>query len=155
MPELLTFAVPFVFVFAVTFGLLENINLFGRKPNTLIAVAFGLFAIAYEPFLLFLQSILPIAIVGMTILFFLLALKKTLVDKDKNDIDYAPIIVVLVILLVLAGIFWSDISTALGLTSMAGETLLYAIGAIVIATLFYMAYKLGGKPGTAAPGTPF
>ena len=139
-PTTLPFVAAFLFVFAVVFGALSYAGVLGeqRKVNVLIALAFAIFAVLFEPFVTGLQAVLPFAVIGIVIIFFLLFLKKAFGEDAK---DAVPIVVSLAIGLLLLGILWDKIGFSLpGLDS---TNVLWLIVIIIMVLIFFVAYKQG------------
>lgn len=97
-PTLTPYFAAFLFVFAIVFGLLSVSKLMDKRVNAIIAVAFGLFAVLYEPFVTGLQVFLPIATIFLIIVFFIVFLKKVFGEKKEKS-DTLPIAVTLAVLL--------------------------------------------------------
>ncbi len=139
-PTLLPFVAAFLFVFAVVFGALSYAKVLGdqRKVNVLIALAFAIFAVLFEPFVFGLQAVLPFAVIGIIIVFFLLFLKKAFGGNTK---DAVPIVVSLAIALLLLGIFWDQFGFSL--PGISSTNVLWLIIIIIVVLIFYIAYKQG------------
>ncbi len=139
-PTTLPFVAAFLFVFAVVFGALSYAGVLGeqRKVNVIIALAFAIFAVLFEPFVFGLQAVLPIAIVLIVIIFFALFLKKAFGGDTK---DAVPIVVSLAIALLLLGVFWDQIGFSL--PGLDASNVLWLIIIIVVLLIFFVAYKQG------------
>ena len=138
-PTMLPFVGAFLFVFAIVFGALSYAKVLGdqRKVNALIALAFAIFAVLYEPFVMGLQGVLPIGIILIVIIFFILLIKK--VFSGGDTFDAWPIAASLIFALLLLGIFWDNIGFSVpGLDS---NNVLWLIGVIIVILIFYVAYK--------------
>lgn len=139
-PTLLPFVAAFLFVFAVVFGALSYAKVLGeqRKVNAIIAIAFAIFAVLFEPFVTGLQAVLPFAVVGIIIIFFILFLKKAF---EGNAFDAWPIATSLIFALLLLGIFWDRIGFSL--PGINATNMLWLIGIIIVLLIFYVAYQHG------------
>ncbi len=140
--DVFLFGIGFLFIFAIIYGLLGVAKLFDNKVNALLGIVLALFGAAYMPLISFLFVFMPIAIAILVIVFLIVLLKK-LFQKDGERTDLLPVMVSLGILLLLLGIFWGQLRT--GMTAMASDNLLWAIGIIVIIILFWAAYAAGGN----------
>ena len=140
-PTLLPFIAAFLFVFAVVFGALSYANVLGgqRKVNVIIALAFAIFAVLFEPFVASLQTVLPFAVIAIVIIFFILFLKKVFGGGDK--IDAWPIATSLIFALLLLGIFWGQFGFSL--PGLDPTNVLWLIGIIIVLLIFYVAYQHG------------
>ena len=142
--EFLAYPISFLFVFAVIFGVLELVNkrqkggFFPRKVNILIAITFGLVAMAYEPLLSFIWSIIPLATVILVVLFFIAFLGELF--KQSEEKEFTVIIIVLGILLLIMGALWDKIAKILPFQFMNQSDLLWIIGIIIVLLMFYAAY---------------
>ena len=110
-----------------------------RKVNAIIALAFAIFAVLFEPFVFGQQEVLPFAVIGIYIIFFLLFLKKAF-GGDKK-FDAVPITVSLAIALLLLGILWDKIGFSL--PGLDTGNVLWLIIIIIVVLIFYVAYKQG------------
>lgn len=140
-PTMLPFVAAFLLVFAIVFGVLSYVNILGgdRKVNAIIALAFAIFAVLFEPFVFGLQTVLPFAVIGIVIIFFILFLKKVFGGGDK--IDAWPIATSLIFALLLLGIFWDRIG--LTLPGIDSTNMLWLVGILIVLLIFYVAYQHG------------
>ena len=136
-PTMLPFIGAFVFVFALVFGLLSYVNKFNKSVNLLIAAVFGLFSVMYEPLVMGLQTILPIAAIIFVILFFVIIIKS--VFGDGKEIDTFPMVVALGILLILLGIFWPQLN--LEFAGLNSTNVFWLLGIVVVVLIFILAYS--------------
>ncbi len=140
-PTMLPFVAAFLFVFAVVFGALSYAKVLGeqRKVNAIIAIAFAIFAVLFEPFVFGLQAVLPFAAVGIVIIFFGLFLKKVFAGKEGERFDAWPIATSLIFALLLLGILWDQIGFSV--PGIDATNMLWLIGIIIVLLIFYVAYK--------------
>ena len=151
-PDILSFATSFVFMFAVVFALLVYSGIFGRKskdgavighapkgPLVAIAAVIAVVAALYQPFVTFLQQIIPLASIALVVIFFLVFIKQLIRKEGKGD-PWPAMIGMAAVLLVL-GIAWPSVQTYLGFTGISPDVMLWAIGIVVILLIFYMAYS--------------
>ncbi len=140
-PTMLPFIAAFLFVFAVVFGALSYAKVLGeqRKVNVIIAMAFAIFAVLFEPFVFGLQTVLPFAVIGIVIIFFILFLKKVFGGGDK--IDAWPIATSLIFALLLLGIFWDQIGFSV--PGIDSTNMLWLVGILIVLLIFYVTYQHG------------
>lgn len=147
------FTASFLFVFAVVFGLLQTAKrkrdkeeepLLPQRANILIALAFGLIAAGYQPFVTLIWNLLPIVSVILVFLFFVAFLREIFRGEAKEGM---PIIVSLGILLILIGTFFDKIISILPVNTsvLTSRDLIWVIAIIIIGIMFYAAYKAGGE----------
>ena len=140
-PTMLPVIAAFLFVFAVVFGALSYAKVLGeqRKVNVIIAMAFAIFAVLFEPFVFGLQTVLPFAVIGIVIIFFILFLKKVFGGGDK--IDAWPIATSLIFALLLLGIFWDQIGFSV--PGIDSTNMLWLVGILIVLLIFYVTYQHG------------
>jgi preprotein translocase subunit SecG len=155
-PTLTPYAAAFLLVFAIVFGLLsvakhekrdkqgnvvESTPLFDRKVNAIIALAFGLFSVLYEPFVTGLQTFLPLATIFLLIVFFIIFLKRVFGGgKEGEKSDTLPIAVTLAVLLIVMTALGDQIVAMLPI-NIESTTLLWLSGLLIIILLFYAVYS--------------
>lgn len=143
-----TFAtlVPFLFIFAVVFGLLELSKIFKNKAvNAVIAIALALFAILNASFVTLLWNVLPSLTTVFIALFFLVfALELFGLRKPKED--YVESIMtggaVLFVLLTVGIILIQDLQLELPFIG-SGENLVFLLAIILLISIFWAALKAG------------
>ena len=137
----------FIFVFAVVFGLMTSVNplKFPRSVNAVVAVVFAAFAAAYEPFVMFLQEIMPFAAALLVAVFFIIFLKKAFEVKEGQKRDLTTHGIVMALLLVVLAAMSSRFVPYLP-SRIDATTVLWAIGIAIILFIFYIAYKKGIGP---------
>jgi len=152
--DMFLFVVPFLFVFAVVFGILstlrrkenkQSVEFFPKNVNIIIALVFAFATIAYEPFAVFIMEILPLASIVLVVIFFFLILKKVFEGETKNTM---PMIVSLGIFLILIGTIWDNIISSLSMGFVKSRDLLWILGIIVVVLMFYAAYSSGEQKKT-------
>ncbi|GEM_PF-5156701 len=142
--DLIGFLATFAFTFALLFALLIYAKIFpdSRKAMGIIAAAIGLVTASYEPAVLLMTSIIPVAAIFLVFLFFIMLLKKLFFTKkegEKNDVW--PAMVGLGTMLVLINVSWDKISGYIGLATVPGDTILWMIGILVILIILLLAYS--------------
>ena len=152
--DLFPFLTSFLFVFAIVFGLLSIMKrgtegkkevFFPKNVNIIIALVFGFIAASYQPFVVFVQEIIPAATIILVVVFFFIFLKEIITPKKERDTT--PLIVSLGIFLLLIGSFWNKVS--IHLKFISSTDLLWMIGIVVVAIMFYAAYtSTSGRGGT-------
>lgn len=145
--DTIAYVTSFLFVFAIVYGLLIAIKIIESKQAcAIIAIVIGFFSVVYSPFVMLLQSILPIGSLMLVILFFIAFIVKFIgiSGKKAGRKDALPIVVTLAILLLLLGIFWPTIGNYIPF-SIGVENVLWIVGIIIIAMIFYAVYTHEGQ----------
>jgi hypothetical protein len=132
----------FMFVFAVVFGVLNYAKILGfsKQVNAVVAIVIGAFSVVYEPFVLGMEQYIPYAAALFVVIFFILVIKKAFAGGKDEKFDALPIIVSLVIMLVLLGIFWEQLSYFVP-ANVDPMNVLWAIGIIVRVGIFWAVYR--------------
>lgn len=139
----------FLFVFALLYGLLIYVKILPKNASALISLVIAFFAVMYSPMVAFLYDVLPWAAVILVVLFFLIFIKKLVIEEGVSA-DALPIAVTLAIMLLLVGIFWDKIGFRIaGITS---ENMLWIVGIIIVILLFVAIYSHKTSP-TPTPRT--
>ena len=139
----LPFVTSFLFVFAVIYGLLATAKVMPTKNvNAIIALAIAAMTAAYEPFVLALQSYMPLMAAVLVPVFFLIVIKKLFFSdkKEKSKKDMLPAVFALGIMLLIIRVFWSSIEPLLP-AELGSENALWIVGIFIIAMIFYLAYR--------------
>lgn len=140
--EFLPSITAFLFVFAVVYGLLARANLFGginTRVAAVVALVVAFFTIMYEPFVSYMQGLMPIAAIILIILFFIVLIQNIIGSKAGESADSLPIVVVLAVLLLVLGLLWDKL--AIRLPGISSENILWLIGIVIIAMIFIAVYK--------------
>jgi len=138
--------IPFLFVFAVVFGMLELTHVFkNRAVEAVIAVALALFAATQPSFTTMLMTWLPSIVSFFVIIFFIaFLLELTGIRKAQTGhTEKAGLIgVSLLILFAIGGVALSQFG--LSLPFIGGpENILFLLGLVFIVALFWFAFKIG------------
>ena len=163
LPEF-SFLIPFLFTFAVVFGVLSTLKNYrkvkdeegkvrGEIPsdflpkgvNVLIALVFGFVTASYEPFAELIMAMLPLASVIVVVLFFFILVKK-IFDRDIGDT--VPLIAFLAIFLLAVGTFWGNLSNFMNFDYSTSKDVLWIVGLLAVGALFYF----GSRPGSSSGG---
>jgi len=100
MADLITLLIPFLFILAIVYGALDVSGVFrNKRVNALIALVFAFFSLTYEPAILFINQIMPFAIIFFVAFFFLGFVIK--VARKGVDKDYTLLIIILGLVLLL------------------------------------------------------
>ncbi len=100
MADLITLLIPFLFMLAIVYGALDVSGVFrNKRVNALIALVFAFFSLTYEPAILFINQIMPFAIIFFVAFFFLGFVIK--VARKGVDKDYTLLIIILGLVLLL------------------------------------------------------
>jgi hypothetical protein len=158
------YALPFLIIFAVVFGILSKVKLFGessRNINGIIALSVGLMALQFGIVSTFFAEIFPRFGVGLSIILVSMILLGLFIDPEKDWINYILLGIAAIILVVIliqsadgigftSGYWFSDNWPSI----LAVVVILGAIGAVVAGSgsgsssdkyrPFY--FREGGKP---------
>jgi len=146
MPDFLSFAVPFIFVFAIVYGALELTAVFkeNKKVGGLIALALSFFALSSEPVVAVINQFLPYAAMFFIVVFFIGFILAPFRGKEEKK-DYGLIIIVcglVAVFLINQG--YELVSSFLPAGLMIGsENFMVIAGLALIIALFFAAYKKG------------
>lgn len=154
MADLLSLALPFVFVFAVAFGAMEVSGVLkdkatgrsNKKIYGLIAVVLAFFAIGTDWVLAMIMQILPIAVVLFIIVFLVSFITKPFESPEGKKRDLTLIIVVIALgFLFLMGQGYEVLSDMLPFMnlSMDPTNFMYFAGGLLILLLLYAVFKMG------------
>jgi hypothetical protein len=147
---------PFLLIFAIVFGILSYMKIFGENKavHAIISVILGLLAIRAQFFSDFLSEIAPRLGVGLTILLTVLILIGLFVPNDhKKTIGWVMMgiagIILIVILSQLYDVFGGNFGSGLGLTSselVGWITMIAVLAAVIIVAV--IANNKETHPGT-------
>ncbi|NIO19277.1 MAG: hypothetical protein GTN76_00645 [Candidatus Aenigmarchaeota archaeon] len=151
----LDFLIPFFFIFAIIYGGLEISGVFkNRAVKAIIAVALGFFAISNADVIAFIHQVLPYAAIFFVVVFFIGFIAKPFRGKGgEGRRDPFLLLVVLGLLLIVfaqlatpSSPFYPDISS----TILGDDTVLWAIGIVILLFMFYYAWSQSreGAPAT-------
>jgi len=143
MIDSLSFILPFIFLFAITYGGLEVANVFkNRKVNIVIALVISFFGISNYEIIELIWQIMPYtALLFIFVFFFAFVLKIVKGRGAKADTD------VVIVILALALLFLYSASTSslpymLGIGDIFTDyRLLSLLAFILMILLFYYAYS--------------
>jgi len=144
------FAIPFLFVLAVVFGVLELTKVFkSRAVHAVVAIAIAFFATSYAPFLTALWSYLPSITWFFIVMFFfafilqLLGLRGKAVGMPGKETESLVVGGVVLLVLLSAGyMILQEFPIELPLIG-GGDNLILLIGLIFIISIFWAAMKIG------------
>ncbi len=141
----LDFFIPFIFVLAIVFGVLQLTNVFKSKAvSFIIALALSLFATTYQPFLNTLWSNFGI-ITWFFIGIFFIAFIAKLTGLGGARPTSETMAMHAIILFILLAVGWTVIDQfQIDLPYIgSGENLMVIIVLVVIAIIFFLAFKMG------------
>lgn len=154
--DLIGFLAVFGFVFALVFALMIYAKIFpeSKKAVAMIAIVIGFVTALFEPAVLFMLNIIPIAAIVFVFIFFIFFVKKLFFPdkKDGKKHDVWPAILGMGVMLILINAFWDKISGYLGFATIPGDTVLWLIGILIITLIFAAAYS-AWEGSEKAPGT--
>ena len=141
------FLLPFLLIFAVVYGVLISMGIFGRRPgiNVVISVAIGLLAIRFPLFTQFYQELFPRLGIGITILLMLLILSGLFFTKFNTRIF---MLVLSVIAAVLAIIILYQTFGYLGWLDygyFGANAVAWIIGSVIFAALIIAVVSSGSQ----------
>ena len=132
---------PFRFCPSIRVARLRQKRLFDKKVNALLALAIAGFSVVYEPLVETLQQYLPIAAVGLVILFFILFLKNAFGGKKEESSSNFPQIVAIAIMFLLLGVFYDKLTPYLP-AGVDPTSVFWGIGIVAVVLFFWMIYKI-------------
>jgi hypothetical protein len=142
MADLITLLIPFLFILAIVYGALDVSGVFrNKRVNALIALVFAFFSLTYEPAILFINQIMPFAIIFFVAFFFLGFVIK--VARKGVDKDYTLLIIILGLVLLLfatQGPGFID-SFVPGFEEQASNIMM-AVAIVFIGVILLAAYRL-------------
>ncbi len=150
MADFLSLALPFIFVFAVSFGALEVSGIMkgNKRVNGLIALVVAFFAIGTEWVLALIMQILPIAAVIFILVFLVGFITKPFETEEGKKRDLTLILVVIILaMLFLTGQGYEmigDVFPQMGI-QMDPINFMYLAGLMLVALVLYAAYKKNEK----------
>lgn len=160
-----TYLLPFLLIFALVFGILNQIQLFKEKKaiNAIIALVVGLMSLQFPMVPLFFSEIFPRLGVGLAIILVILIFVGMFIDPGKAGIFYilmgiGAVIVVVVLVQSAGALGWSSGQWWVDNWSMiAGAVFILVIIAIIVGTTSrgdgtkgkgYQAFWPWGFPGS-------
>jgi len=139
-------AIPFLFVFAIVFGVLElTLKGWSKSVKAVIALALALFSIGYSPFTAFLWAQMGNITVFFMIMF-LIAFLTEIIGWKKIDNPAEKMVTTTVVLLILLSIGWMVMDTmSFNIPIIGGPNdLMLLIGIFIIIAMFSAAFKTSG-----------
>ena len=140
------YLLPFFLMFAIVYGALDIAGVFeSKKIIAIIAVVFGIFAASVESVRMILIAYMPYAAIAFVVFFFLGFLKKLFSGKEGKEGGQTDFLLlgIIAVLLLLTLVGFQGMLPSFGLFSMMDELIVVA-GVLLIAFLFYAAYKKSG-----------
>lgn len=131
-----SFIATLLFTFAIIYFLLNKSKIGDKNVNVILALAIAFFSASYEPLVTGLQSVLPIAIIILIIIFALFVLRD--VSNKLTGKEILPTVAALATLLGVLAVIWNDVAPLLPVSS---DNALYAVGLVIILLIFYLVYK--------------
>lgn len=140
---------PFLFVLAIVFGLLEIVDIFKRKSvNVVLAFVFAFFAAGYEPFVTFFFAKFGLILWGFVFLFFVAFIMEAIGMRGKKKVPEGKenllMVVITIIILILGAVGFTYIKE-LEVPVIGTDNLLMIIGLLLLVVLFFFAYEYGSK----------
>ena len=130
----------FLFMFALIYALLIYSRLFAGTKNAaaLISLVIAFFSIMYSPLVEYMQNIIPIAALILVFLFFIVLVKRLVIEGEAKK-DAVPIAAILAAFLIVLGVTWDRIGFAI--PGISSENMLWIIGIVVIILIFLVAHS--------------
>lgn len=146
----LYYLIPFIFTFALVFGVLTISNIFkGQKNvNAMIALAVSLFAIIYPSYLIILYEWLPYLCIFFIVIFVILILKNLFVKGGNQPQQSWPILITIVVLFLVFMFVYPSIPLP-NSSLISSQDLLLLIGVAFVVIILIIGSKLelsGNKP---------
>lgn len=146
--------IPFLFVLAIVFGILENVKVFGRNRgvNFLISVSIAFFSVTDEAFVNLLWTYFGSITTFFIVLFFIAFVLEIFGIRRGSPKDDSTIFIGGAILLILLSVGYMISSQLPELPFIGGGSNLIAlVGLIFILSIFWAAFKIGSGPQPQAP----
>ncbi len=145
------FAIPFVFIFAVIYGLLITSGMFkGQKNiNAIIAAAIALFSTLYQTLNDLLWKYMPIA-AGILLALFFIKLILDVIGRTSGKANENRGIISLVVLILIV-IVLGSVQSLQNMFGTNSENIMWGIGLIIFAGIFLIASQ---QKVSVAPVTP-
>jgi len=152
------FLLPFLLVFAIVYGVLQYMRIFGgdKGVHVIISVVIGVLAVRYVEFTRFYEEVFPRLGIGLTILLVVLILTGMFAtDKSKTVLTWVYLIVGIIITIAViynsANVFgWVD-----GFGGSSSEWIAWILSAVlligVIVVLVMPKIESGGEPAMMIP----
>ncbi len=142
LPE---FLLQFFFTLAVTYGALQMSKVMGSKPNMLVAIVLGFFAVSNQAVVDWVNAVLPYAAIFFVVVFFL-GFLFSVISKKAEEKDYTLIIIVAaLILLFLAGQGWELVQDYVPNGKfLDAENFAFLAGLILVILILFAAYRREG-----------
>ena len=142
-PLMQNFALPFLFVFSLTYGMLRITGIFkdNQKVDILIGLIIAAFAISNEQTIMFIKNIMPISVIGMIGLFglvFIWKLAKMMTEGEQMDWGMMAVLLMGAMLALMTPTTWAIIPRN---RFIGRADLLFIGGLIVIGALFLFAHR--------------
>jgi hypothetical protein len=146
MADLLSIAIPFLFVLAVVYGALEVSDIFKKKQvKLIISLCFALVAMTTEFIVEFIMSIIPLAIPLFIAIFFIGFLLSFFRGKGGEGgggpRDYVLVAIVLMLILLFAANYNLSFLSNL-LPGISQGDFMTGIGILIVLIFFYAIYKV-------------
>lgn len=148
--EIIQFAVPFVFVFAIIFGIMQTITFgsgkqFPVNATAIIAAVFGFATTIYEPTRILIFNILPFATIILLVVFFFVFVSKVLGHDDVPGVkkNTGTTLAVLGISLLLLGSIWNPFTSYLGISYSFSNDMLWILGIVFVLLIIYAGTRGG------------
>ena len=141
------FIIPFLFILAIVFGVLQLVNVFKNKAvNVVIALTIAFFASSYGPFTSLLWSQFGNITIFFIAMFFIAFIMQIFgFKRPKDPREYASPMMLhggILFVLLAIGFAYSDLLPTLPFIG-GGENILLLIGIVFILVIFWGAFKIG------------
>ena len=154
------YIIPFIFTFALVFGVLSISKIFNKKEvNVLIAMSMALFSLISEAYVKLLYVWLPYLCILFIILFVFVLLKNLLLekrDKTKPSADWQMLITIAILFLVFMTVYQSIPLPSGSLIS--SDDILLIVGIVFVVLILSVGAKLrwpGDSNTTNKSGTGY
>lgn len=139
--DVLQFAVPFAFVFAMIYGLLSTMpKAFPKNANVILAAVFGLVTAIYEPISTLIFSFLPFAAAILVLLFLFVFVKKVFIGEDSagnSNKDNGTTLAILGLSILAIGVAWNHFSGFMRIDTSLSSDLLWITGLAFVGLILY------------------
>ena len=151
------FFIPFLFVLAIVFGVLELASPIKNKAaNLIVALAISFFAATYGPFMNIIWIYLPSVTWFFIIMFFIVFIMEIFGMRGKKTVEADKIVLSGVVLFLLLTVGWMVLDqTNIEIPLIgSGENILLILGIIFILIILWGAYKMGSGEIPQQPQQP-
>ncbi len=144
----LYYLIPFIFTFALVFGVLTISKVFKdqKNVNAILALAIALFAVIYPPYITLLYEWLPYLCIIFIVIFVVLMLKNLFVgEKGKKELEPTwPMLIAIAVLFLVFMTVYQSIPLPSG-SFISSQDILLIVGIAFVVLILSVGAKLKDK----------